>query len=117
MSNTAPTLTTVASAPALTAVVDAATGQLKPLLVSLFPEAGRLLGGLGKTATYDMVRRHGVPIIKNGGRSTVALADIERIANELMAAGKPLAPAVAPPATRRRRGDEPGVDPGHSPKK
>ena len=105
--------TTQVATPALTAVVDAATGQIKPLLVSLFPEAGRLLGGLGKTATYDMVRRHGVPIIKNGGRSTVALADVERIANELLAAGKPLAPEMPAPVKRRRRGDEPGLDPGH----
>ena len=57
----------------------------RPLLVSI-PEARRQLGGIGKTAAYDLIRRHGIRLVKIGGRSMVPTAEIERVVAELMAA-------------------------------
>ena len=57
----------------------------RPLLVSI-PEARRQLGGIGKTAAYDVIRRHGIRLVKIGGRSMVPTAEIERVVAELMAA-------------------------------
>ena len=45
----------------------------RPLLVSI-PEARRQLGGIGKTAAYEAIRRHGIRLVKIGGRSMVPTA-------------------------------------------
>ena len=57
----------------------------RPLLVSI-PEARRQLGGIGKTAAYEAIRRHGIRLVKIGGRSMVPTAEIERVVAELMMA-------------------------------
>ena len=81
----------------------------RPLLVSI-PEARRQLGGIGKTAAYEAIRRHGIRLVKIGGRSMVPTAEIERVVAELMAAsaesdgaGRARAMAARSVAVRRTR--------------
>ena len=81
----------------------------RPLLVSI-PEARRQLGGIGKTAAYEVIRRHGIRLVKIGGRSMVPTAEIERVVAELMAAsaesdgaGRARAMAARSVAVRRTR--------------
>ena len=81
----------------------------RPLLVSI-PEARRQLGGIGKTAAYEAIRRHGIRLVKIGGRSMVPTAEIERVVAELMAAsaesdgaGRARAMAARSVAVRRKR--------------
>ena len=80
-----------------------------PLLVSTV-EARRQLGGIGSTAFYDAVKRHGIRLVRLGGRSLVPMSEIERIVAELQAAEQPTdtaekakALAVKSVAVRRSR--------------
>lgn len=57
-----------------------------PLLVSV-REARRQLGDIGTTAFYDAVKRHGIALVRLGGRSLVPMAEIERVVAELRAKG------------------------------
>ena len=81
----------------------------RPLLVSI-PEARRQLGGIGKTAGYEVFRRHGIRLVKIGGRSMVPTAEIERVVAELMMASaerdgteRARAMAACSVAARRKR--------------
>ena len=80
-----------------------------PLLVSV-PEARRQLGEIGTTAFYDAVKRHGIALVRLGGRSLVPMAEIERVVAELRAQGPPDASEKAKAlacrsvAARRARG-------------
>ena len=54
-----------------------------PILVSV-TEARRHFGGIGTTAFYAAVKRHGIRLVKLGGRSLVPMAEVERIVAELI---------------------------------
>lgn len=47
----------------------------QPLLVDL-KEAGRLLGGIGQTKVYDLLKRRELPFVKIGRSTRVELAAI-----------------------------------------
>jgi excisionase family DNA binding protein len=46
-----------------------------PLLVTI-REAGRLLGGIGQTKVYDLLRKRELPIVKIGRSTRIDLAAI-----------------------------------------
>lgn len=80
-----------------------------PALLSI-REARRQLGGIGSTAFYAAVKRHGIQLVKLGGRSLVPAAEINRVVSELCEAGpasdareKARALAARSVASRRRR--------------
>lgn len=86
-----------------------------PLLVSI-REARRQLGDIGTTAFYNVVKRHGVQLVRLGGRSLVPMAEIERVvaaictARPANASEKAKALACQSVAARRkRRGDSAGI--------
>ena len=55
-----------------------------PLLVPI-REARRQLGSIGTTAFYAAVKRHEIKLFKIGGRSVVAMTEIERVVGEIVA--------------------------------
>jgi excisionase family DNA binding protein len=52
------------------------TGRSRYLLT--IPEAGRLLG-LGRTASYEAVRRGDLPVLRINGRRLVPVAKLEQL--------------------------------------
>ena len=66
----------------------------RPRLVSV-PEARRQLGGIGATCFYSLVKRHGIKLVRLGGRSLVPSAEIDRVIADLIATGAPDASETA----------------------
>ena len=60
--------------------------ELPPLCVSV-SEGRRHLGGIGKTAFYAALKRHGVQLVRIGNRTLVPWAELERLLSECSQAG------------------------------
>jgi excisionase family DNA binding protein len=62
--------------------VGEATGNqepsIEPLVVKVWPDAGRALG-LGRSATYDAVARGEIPVLRFGRRMVVSKKALARI--------------------------------------
>jgi hypothetical protein len=94
------------------ALIRATSPTSGPLLISI-REARRQLGGIGTTAFYDAVKRHGIGLVRLGGRSLVPMIEIERVVAEIMASrstdasiqAKALAVRSVEARKRSRRGD------------
>jgi hypothetical protein len=68
------------------------TATLPPFFADI-PEFRRMIGGIGKTAAYELIDRHKVQVVKVGSRSMIPFAEVERVRDELMKAADQPAPA------------------------
>ena len=60
----------------------------QPLLVGL-KEFRRLLGNIGKTNGYTVMKRHTIRPVRIGGRTMIPMAEIVRVVAELTAQSEP----------------------------
>jgi hypothetical protein len=65
---------------------DRAASRMPPVLLIGIRELRRQLGNLGKTATYQFIARHQIPIIRVGHRSMVAMTNVEDAIKQLATA-------------------------------
>jgi len=58
-----------------------ATSDIEPLLVPVWPDAGKALGYRTRSAAYRGVRRGHIPVVRRGRLVLVSRRVIERIGN------------------------------------
>jgi hypothetical protein len=56
------------------------TSEIEPLLLPVWPDAGKMLGFRTRSATYDAVSKGQIPVVRFGRRMMVAKKTLERIA-------------------------------------
>jgi excisionase family DNA binding protein len=65
-----------------------ATTMNEPLLVDV-KEAGRLLGGIGQTKVYDLLKKRELPCVKIGRSTRIELAAIHAFIDRQRIGSKP----------------------------
>lgn len=59
-----------------------------PRLVPWWPDAGRVLGGIGRTKTYHLIKSGELPSVTIGRRRFVAVQDLEAYVQERRSVGQ-----------------------------